>query len=78
MSALGVKLRLAARYVEPGDFTTLTGFRGVVRAEPVEVFHGRGKKRTSYIADVRLHRVDGTYDVIPAEQEVLVYRKGAA
>jgi hypothetical protein len=78
MSGLGAKLHLAARYVEAGDFTTITGYRHVVRVEPVVTTHGRGRKKRSYVSDVKLHRVMGDHDVVPAEQTITVYRRSAA
>lgn len=78
MSSLGTKLRVAARYVEPGDFTTRTGFRCVTRAEPVEVSRGRGSKRRTYVSDIRLHRVDGATELVPPNEIITVYRRSAA
>lgn len=72
------QLTLTAAEVEPGDWTFFTGFRRVVDVTPVEVTHGRGKKKRVYVEAVLLSRVDGTDDRLPVEQELRVLRPPAA
>ncbi len=78
MSALGTKLRVAARYVEPGDFTTRSGFRQAVRVEPVTITRGRGSKRRTFVLDVRITRVDGSVELVPVDEPTTVYRRSVA
>lgn len=59
---IGHRMRCAARDVQPGDFTTFTGYRAVVAVKPAS-----GKRR-------RFTRVDGTSDAIARDQLVTVYR----
>lgn len=65
---------LPAGDVQAGDWTFFTGYRRVVRAEPVEVTRGRGSKRRTVVEGVKLYRADDTFDRVPAKQPLLVSR----
>ena len=62
--ALGHKMRCEARDVQPGDFTTFSGYRRVVAVRPAS-----GKRR-------RFVRVDGSTETVPRNQLLTVYRHG--
>lgn len=73
----GQRLVVSAAEVEPEDWTFYTGFRRVTSVTPVEVTHGRGKKKRTYVESVLLGRVDGSEDKLPVEQDLRVLRPAA-